>query len=404
MASGPLSDIRVIDLTSFVAGPYCTKLLADAGAEVIKVERPGVGDVSRRTGPFHQDDPHLEKSALFLNFNTGKQSITLDLKTESGRAILKDLACRADVLVESFRPGTMERLGLPFENLEAANPKLIITSISSFGQSGPYRDFKASEIVLFGMSGAMIGEGERQREPLRYAGYQAQCFAGGHAAAVTMCALAGLQLHGMPQRIDISIFDAVSYIPELEVSRFGYSGHQPEDVIARRPYYEQMSSALAGIHPCRDGFVVFFATAGYFDRVCELIGRPELAEDPRFATPQGIAENSGFLLVELLDRFAGQSVQEVVDTAQAHRIPAAPLNRIEDLFDDPQIKARDYWVELDHPLVGPQRYPGVPFRMPASPLSIGAAPLLGQHNDEVYQGLLNLSGAETDLLRKRHVI
>lgn len=402
---GPWSDLRVIDLSTRVAGPYCSKLFADAGAQVIKVERPGIGDPCRRVGPFYQDDPHPDKSALFLNLNTGKKSITLDLKNRTGKHILLSLIRDADLIIENFKPATMDRLGLSYEALEKLNPSLVLTSISNFGQSGPYRDFKAQEIVLFGMSGAMIQEGEQNLEPLKYAGNQAQYFAGTQAAAVTAAALTAARLQGIGQHVDISIVEAAAMVPQLEVARYGYSGHQPEDRVPRRPYYQHHGTVPSGIHPCKDGYVVFFGGAMYFPRVCELIGRPELAQDPRYATPEALAEHGDLFLVNLLDWFGERTVQEVVERSQAHRVPAAPMNRIEELFQDPQMQARDYWVELDHPVVGRQTYPGVPLIMPDNPMKVGSsAPLLGQHNRDIYQGILGLSSAELVLLREQSVI
>ncbi|MBI3744416.1 MAG: CoA transferase, partial [Chloroflexi bacterium] len=170
---GPLHDVNVLDLTWHVAGPYCTKLFADYGAKVTKIERPGTGDPARSIGPFFHDKPHVEHSALFLHLNTNKRSVTLDLQSTNGLRLVKRLVEKADVLAESFRPGVMERLGLGYEVLRRLNPRLVFLSISSFGQTGPYQDFESSELTLFAMSGAMIGEGARDREPLKYAGWQA---------------------------------------------------------------------------------------------------------------------------------------------------------------------------------------------------------------------------------------
>ena len=194
----PLADIRVMDLTHGIAGPYCTKLLADFGADVVKVERPVTGDFTRHLGPFPQDVPHPEKSGLFLHLNTNKRSVILDLKTAKGVEVLKELARGADILVESFRPGVMAGLGLDYGTLKRVNPRLVMTSVSNFGQTGPYRDYRASELVLFGMGGRMNASGLPERYPLKLGGDHVQYQAGNVAAMATMFAFYAAQHRDMP--------------------------------------------------------------------------------------------------------------------------------------------------------------------------------------------------------------
>ena len=356
-------------------------------------------------GPFFQDDPGSEKGALFLHLNTNKKSVTLNLQTSAGRDIFKALVQHADAVVENFSPGTMERLGFSYEVLEQINPRIVMTSISNFGQSGPYRDFKGTELMLFGMSGGMIQEGARDREPLKYAGYQAQYFSGAHAAAATMTALTGCRLHGVAQHVDTSIFEAVRSIPELETARYGYTGPQPESVVARRPYYYTTGSFPSGVYSCKDGYVVFFANQRHFKKVCTMIERPELASDPRFSTREALQRNSDDFLVEFINWLSDKPARKIVDIAQSLRIPAAPTNRINELFEEPQLKARNYFVNVDHPVVGRQTYPGAPFRLPESPWAVNSpAPLLGQHNEEVYLGALGLSKSDLVVLAEQGVI
>ena len=205
MADGALSHVRVLDFTNQVAGPYCTKLLADYGADVIKVERPGMGDAARSMGPFPGDIPHPEKSGLFLHLNTNKRSVTLDLKSKAGKKIARQLAAEADLVVESFRPGVMDRLGLGFEELRASNPRLVMTSISNFGQTGPYRDYKSSDIMVYSMGGEMHSTGLEDREPVKLGANVVLYQAGSVAAVGSAGALFLSQDDGPGQRVDVSI-------------------------------------------------------------------------------------------------------------------------------------------------------------------------------------------------------
>ena len=207
MVNGALSHIKVLDFTTHVAGPYCTKLLADYGADVIKVERPGIGDSARSKGPFPGDVPHPEKSGLFLHLNTNKRSITLDLKSNAGKRIAMDLAADADLIVENFRPGVIARLGLGLEALQAANPKLVMTSISNFGQSGPYRDYKSSDLLVYSMGGEMNSTGLEDREPVKLGANIVLYQAGSVAAVGSTGALFLSQDDGPGQLVDVSIME-----------------------------------------------------------------------------------------------------------------------------------------------------------------------------------------------------
>ena len=233
-----LEGVKVLDLTQYIAGPYCTKLMADYGADVIKVERPDGGDPARRLGPFYEDDPHHEKSGLFLYLNTNKRSVTLNLKVTSGLFILHELVKEADILVENYAPGVMDVWGLGYDALSEINPRLVMTSISNFGESGPYRDYKASELVLFGMGGEMHSIGMEGREPLKQGGNVAQYEAGAAAAAVTMGALWAADRDDEGQHLDISIFEtqlggvdrrhaalmAYAYSGRISVQQAGWAG------------------------------------------------------------------------------------------------------------------------------------------------------------------------------------
>jgi len=269
---GALSDVKVLDLTHYVAGPYCTKLLADYGAEVVKVERPLVGDGARRMGPFHGDDPHPEKSGLFLHLNTNKKGITLNLKCRGGIRIFKELVRDSDILVESFTPRVMPGLGLDYRVLEDINPGLVKTSVSNFGQTGPYRDYKATEIVLFAMGPHMITDGEPDQPPLRYPGYKSQYLAGTHAATATMGALFSSLSTGEGQEVDVSIMECLSGLPEGAAKLMAHAFSGADGV---RGGYRPEGTYPLGYYPCKDGVIHVFAfTPAQWPRVLKWMDMP----------------------------------------------------------------------------------------------------------------------------------
>jgi crotonobetainyl-CoA:carnitine CoA-transferase CaiB-like acyl-CoA transferase len=395
-----LSDVRVLDLTHHISGPYCTKLLADNGAAVIKVERPG-GDPARMMGPFLGDDPHPEKSGLFLHLNTSKRGVTLNLKTEAGKKILRELLNGVDILVENFAPRVMPSLGLSYEELEELNPRLVMTSISNFGQTGPYRDFKASELILYGMGGAMNETGMLDRYPLKKGGNVIQYQAGTIAAVATMLALTTARLQGEGQHVDVGIFETQMGTIDRRMSHlltYQYNGET-----SHRPDPEQEPAGFpVGVYPCLDGF---FQVAGgfvFWPRIARMIGRMDLVDDPGFSTPQGQRdpENLERFLVIWYPWIAERTKQEIVEAGQAAGVLCGPISTTEDLVNDPHWKARGFWEEVEHPVAGTLTYPGAPFKMKESPWRITRpAPLLGQHNAEVY-GELGYSAEDLVTLRE----
>ena len=398
-----LTDIKVIDLTHYIAGPYCTKLMADYGAEVIKIERPNLGDGARRMGPFFGDDPHMENSGLFLHLNTNKKGITLNLKSQTGVNIFKELVAEADILVENFAPRVMSSLGLDYNVLQDINPKLVKTSISNFGQTGSYRDYKATEIVLFAMGPLMITEGEPDLEPLRYPGYKSQYLAGTHAATATMGAFIGSQISGQGQEVDVSIIECLSSLPEGagKIVRYLFSGEE-----GVRFGYRAEGLYPLGYYPCEDGAIhVFGITPSHWSRIAHWMGKPELAEDPRFTDPNQRLENQGEFEVMFLDFLADKTQSELFSSAQEHRLPVAPMNLISEVLNDPQLKARNVFLEIEHPLTGKNTYPGLPFELPEVPSSPQQhAPLIGQHNFEIYSDRLGYQAEEIEQFKTKGII
>ena len=383
----PLSDLRVLDLTHGIAGPYCTKLLADFGADIIKVERPDTGDFARSLGPFPQDVPHAEKSGLFLHLNTNKRSVVLDLKTRQSVDNIKELVRDADILVESFRPGVMAHLGLGYETLSQINPNLVMTSISNFGQTGPYRDYLASEITLFAMGGKMNIRGLPERYPLKLGGNHVQYQTGNVAAMATLSAWYAQRYQGMGgQQVDVSILETQTGSLNMRMRDlliYQYTGER-----SRRQGEAVTGGYPAGYYPCQDGYVTTGGGGLRWPNTVALLGMPELLTDPRFAPPLGQ------LSVEGREEFEGtiwlpwlmeRTKQQVVDECQAHGLLAAAVHTMAEVVDhNPHLDARDYFVQVDQPVAGHFKYPGSPLYTPKGWWRIRRpAPLLGQHTQEV---------------------
>ncbi len=402
MNEGILSGVNVLDLTQLVAGPYCTKLLADYGAEVLKVERTDGGDPARRAGPFPNDIPHPEKSGRFLHLNTNKKGITLNLKTATGVKTIKELVKEADILVESFAPRVMPSLGLSYQELESINPRLVMTSITNFGQNGPYKDYKLTELLAVAMAGTAYpsGEGRHEREPLRYPGEMLQFYAGTTAAGATLMAYLNAQLTGEGQQVDISIIEPKLGAADRHLLGWEYSKVEPKREGPRRE-----GRYLSGVYPCMDGFVTFMGGERFFPRVCKMIGMPELVDDPRFRTPVDRMNHHGDWDAIFFPWLVTHTMLEIVETAQRERVACGAVYQAEDLFKDPNYRARDFFVEIDHPVAGTFEYPGPPIRMGEGEWQIRRpAPLLGQHNEEIYCDVLGYSKEELVKLKQSGII
>ena len=407
MAPMALSNIKVLDFTQTIAGPYCTKLLADYGADVIKVERPGTGDGARGLGPFPKDEPHPEKSGTFLHLNTNKRSITLDLKTSHGQEIARNLATEADAVVESFRPGTMDGFGLGYDALSELNPGLTYTSLSNFGQTGPYRDWRGSEVIFYGMGGELYSTGVAEKEPVKLGGTVGLYQSGVVAAFATLGAVLGSKVDGDGQHIDISLMEVQTGSIDRRMSMlmaYQYNG----EITERVPLGEASGAGgyPAGVYPCEDGFFQITGGGKYFERVRNMMGNPEELDGDEWLTPAAQADEEMQGLFEayfypwLLDR----SKHEAWSQAQASRVLCGPLNTMADLLGDETFRGRGAFEKVDHPVAGSFTYPGRPFMMNASPWSIRRpAPLLGQHTDEVLTEL-GMSDSDIESLRSEGVI
>ena len=406
MLDQALSGVKVLDLTWYIAGPYCTKLLSDYGAEVIKIERPGDGDPMRNMGPFFNDEPHPEKSGPFLHLNTNKKGITLNLKCATGRDILKELVKDVDILIESFSPHVMPDLGLDYKTLEQINPRLVMASISNFGQTGPYRDFKATEIVEYAMGGEMCSTGIDSREPIKLGGNVVQYQAGNIAAVAVMGALYAAEDEGVGQHIDISIMETQAGGADRRSTYL--LGYALAGVLTTRwpPPRESVRMMILpqGVYPCKDGFINTLSLPQWWPRYIKALEMPELKDDPQFANIFSAEAGQVFDAI-WYSWLADHTKEEVFEKLRNARIAGTPLSTSEDLLANTQLKARDYFEKIDHPQTGTITYPGVPFKMAETPSQPRShAPLLGQHNNEILCDLLGYTKEDLMKLREGGVI
>ena len=398
LAQGMLEGIRVLELGSRVSGPYCSKLLADFGADVIKVEPPDVGDEARRAGPFAGDDPHPEKSIPFLFLNTNKRGITLNIGSPTGRTLLSSLLQRVDALVHNLPPVEAESLGLGYWDLAELNPGLVVTSITPFGQTGPYRDYAAEDIVTCALSGLMYHSGDSDREPLRNALDQSLYVAGANAAGATLAALFGRLSSGLGQQVDVSVVECLAAHLVQAVPWYSYMGA----IKGRRA---TRGSGLEELMPARDGYVVPSAQGSQpFSVVAECIGTEDL-HDQRFATGPGRIEYGEELRHLLLEALANWDRKPLFQASGERRLVFGMAQDAGDLYDCPQLTARGFFVEVDHPVAGKAKYAGMGPKLSEDEFQVRLpAPLLGQHNVEIYCQELGYSSQEMVSLRATGVI
>ena len=398
MTEGMLEGVRVLELGSRVTGPYCGKLLADFGADVVKAEPPGVGDEARRAGPFVGDDPHPEKSIPFLYLNTNKRGITLDIGSATGRSLLSSLLQRVDVLVHNLPPAEAESLGLGYSDLSELNPGLVVTSITPFGQTGPYRDFVAEDIVTCAFSGLMYHSGDSDREPLHNALDQSFYVAGANAAGATLAALFGRLSSGQGQQVDVSVVECLAAHMVQAVPYYSYMGAIKGRRAARGSGFEELM-------PARDGYVVPSAQGSQpFSVVAEVLGMEEL-HDERFSANSGRIEYGEELKDLLLEGLANWDRKPLFQASGERRLVFGMAQDAGDLYDCPQLSARGFFVDVDHPVAGKAKYAGMGPKLSESEFQIRRpAPLLGQHNVEIYGDELGYSSQDLVSLRAMGVI
>lgn len=396
-----LYGLKVIDLSWHIAGPYCTKLLADLGADVIKIERPETGDPSRQEGPFPEDKPDLNASGLFAYLNNNKSGITLNLKTKHGVDILKSLVRDADVLVENFSPKVLTGLGLGYEVLKEINPRLVMTSISNFGQTGKYRNYKATELITQAMSGFISSVGEPDKQPLRAGGAlrMLEYITGSFAAMSTMAAVAGRRrTGGEGKHVDVSITECGL----LQRSYPTVQNSFPTSPSKHTKRYVMLPS----IEKCKDGYIgINLLTGQHWQDFCLMTEMYDWIDDPRFTTLFYRLQHKEIFKERFNKWLMEHTREEIIQLGTEWRIPVNPVPTFEEMVSFPQYKERGFFIEVDHPVMGKVVQPGAPFHMSETPWKITSpAPLLGEHNSHVFSNLLGFSETELQNLKAEGVI
>ncbi len=391
-----LEGVRILDLTRVLAGPYASMVLADLGAEVIKVELPGSGDESRGFGPFQNGE-----SAYFTSVNRGKKSVTIDLRQERGRDLALGLAETCDVLVENFRPGSMDRFGLGYETVHAKYPQLVYASISGFGQTGPYAQRPAYDVLIQAMGGLASITGEPNSPPVRVGSSIADLSAALFGAVGILAALQRASRTGEGQQIDISMLDCQVALLENALARYAVSGEVPQPLGSRHPAITPFQFFAAS-----DGHIVLAAgNDGLWRKLCTALGLLDLIEDSRFADNALRTENHAALEPLLAEVLADKTVAEWCEVLVQAGVPSGPLCDVGEVFNDEQIAAREMIVEIDHPIAGRQAMPNSPLKFSQTPIQLQRpAPLLGQHTEEVLRDMLDLGTDEITGLRADGVI
>jgi crotonobetainyl-CoA:carnitine CoA-transferase CaiB-like acyl-CoA transferase len=405
---GPLSHIRVLDLSRVLAGPWCGQNLADLGAEVIKIERPKTGDDSRAFGPPWLKDASgkdTKESAYFACANRGKKSVTVDLSKPEGQNIVRELARNADVLVENYKVGDLARYGLGYDDLKKLNPRIIYASVTGFGQTGPYRERPGYDFMIQGMGGVMSITGERDDLPgggAQRVGIPIADIMTGMYATIAICAaLAHREKSGTGQHLDLALLD----------TQVGILANQGMNYLATGIAPGRIGNAHPNIVPyqpfkTKDGDVILACgNDNLFNKFCEVAGCPELVKDPRFATNSKRVENREAITALLAAIFAKRKTKDWCDALEAAGVPNGPINNLQQVFAEPQVVARGMKIELDHAVAGKVPLIASPMKFSGTQLEFkNPPPVLGQHTDEVLGKLLKLDAAAIAKLRDDGIV
>jgi len=394
--AGPLQGVRVLDLTRVLAGPAASLALADLGAEVLKIEPPGTGDDTRTFPPFRDDVSHY-----FISGNRGKKSIVVDLKTEAGVALIKDLAARCDILIENYRPDVMQRLGLGYETLAAINPRLIYCAISGFGLTGPLRDKPSFDIVVQALSGALSVNGEPGGLPTKLGIPLGDLVGGVNGPIGILAALYERSVTGRGRLIDVSLLDGVigmlGYLAQLAF----FTGEDPKPQGSQHP-----NLVPYGVFPASDGSIIIAClTNAFWERICKALGLQEAIKDLRFDSLQNRRDNR-LLVNEMISEVTRQqTVAELETLLSEHQVPNAPILGIQEALAQPQAVARDMVVETEHAILGKIPIVNRSIQFPGSPQPVPTAPpVLGQHTDEILRDVLGLAPEQIAALRVAKVV
>jgi crotonobetainyl-CoA:carnitine CoA-transferase CaiB-like acyl-CoA transferase len=381
-----LNDLRVIEFAEMVSGPMCGKMFADMGAEVIKIEPPGRGDEARSHPPYPGDVPHPEKSGFFLYLNTSKKSLTLDPASPAGAEVFKRLIADADVLIENHRPGYLESIGLGYETLRAFNPRLILTSITPFGQTGPYRDWKGTDLIEWAMSltgyntPTLVDDVDKEN-PLRAPGHAAEMMGATNAAAATMMALFHRDATGAGQWVDAPCWQATVNTSKLEMAAYSYVGI---------PFSRLRANVQVGLEPlpCRDGYIyTLWAADAHWKALRTLLGDPPELVNEIFDTHAGRHENDDILRTLIRQNLAQHDMDHLVTEGQRLGLTIGPVHTVAQAAHNPHLEARGAFIEIDHPAAGSFKFPRSLVQMTATPPESIRAPLLGEHNVSILSRL-----------------
>jgi len=404
MAPKPLDGIRVIDLTRIYAGPYCSMLLADMGAEVIKIEPPE-GELIRDNPPMVEQGkggPHeRSRSGYFLTLNRNKYGITLNLKHPRALKIFKGLVGIGDIVLENYAPGVMKRLGIDYPVLKEVNPRIIMCSISGFGQTGRYSERLAFDVVSQAMSGLMSITGYPNSPPTRVGTSLGDVNASVHAAFAIMTALYHREKTGVGQYIDVSMLECMVSILEGAVVRWTIGRELFPPLGSHNPH-----DAPMGAYKCKDGYIII-ATVGdeHWHRLCKAIGKPEWIEDPQYRTKRQRWEKK-YVLAEEIEKVTAQyTVKEVGEMMDRERVANSPIQNVAQVVEDPHLRDRGYFVEVEHPVIGKAKLPGIPFKMSQTPGGVERpSPLVGEHNEFILGKYLNISKEELKKLKEEGAV
>ncbi len=392
---GALSGIKVLDLTRVLAGPYATMVLADLGAEIIKIEQPEKGDDSRAFGPYKNGE-----SAYFMSINRNKESLTLNLKAPEGKEIIKEFVKKVDVLVENFRPGTMEKLGLGYDVLKEINPRLVYASSTGYGQTGPYSQRPAYDAVVQAMGGIMSITGQKGGEPTRVGTSIGDITAGLFCAIGVLAALHERERSGLGQMVDVAMLDCQVAILENAISRYEFTGEVPVPIGNRHP-------SIVPFEPFDTLSSPIMLAAGndrLWATLCDLM-ELDIVDDPRFATNPKRNENYNELRPILAERFLTRTAEEWQAIFDEAGIPSGPINSVDKVVTNEQVVAREMILEVKHPTAGDTRIPGIPIKLSRTPGEVRmAAPVLGADTEKLLQEYLGLGPEQVADLRDKHVI
>jgi len=393
---GALSDIKVLDLTRVLAGPYCTMVLADLGAEIIKVEQPIVGDDARAFGPYLEGE-----SGYFMSINRNKESMTVNLKSPEGKEIIKAMVKEVDVVVENFRPGTMKKLGLDYEVLKEINPRIIYAASTGYGQSGPYSQRPAYDAVVQAMGGIMSITGQPGGEPTRVGSSIGDIIAGIMTAIGILAALHERENSGLGQMVDVAMLDCQVAILENAITRYLYTGDVPHPIGNRHP-------SIVPFEPFAtksDQIIVAVGNDRLWVTFCDLLGLNELVDDPRFYNNPKRSENYLELRPKIAEKMLTKTAEEWQAIFDENGIPSGPINTVDKVLENPQVIARHMIEEIEHPVAGHTRIPGIPIKLSRTPGEIHkAAPLLGADTEKLLGKYLGYDAEKIAELREKKAI